>query len=114
MRQFTLHTTHLPPSLPPSFPPPLPPQIRLHDVGGIWIFLAACIGLGALWNVALWALGGSSNSTAGGRPSADGVSSDLLAGEDGCSQAFGRPVTLEASVRLARDRLIKVRAEPGL
>ena len=25
-------------------------------MGGIWIFLAACIGLGALWNAALWVL----------------------------------------------------------
>ena len=32
-------------------------QIRLSDVGGVWIFLAASIGLGALWNLLLWLLG---------------------------------------------------------
>ena len=101
--------TSLPLLLPPFLPLSLPPlQIRLHDVGGVWIFLAACIGLGALWNAAIWALGGSSG-TAGGHPSTYSMSSELLAGEES-SQSFGQPVTLEVSVRLAQARLIKVRA----
>ena len=28
-------------------------QILLHDIGGVWIFVAACMGAGLLWNLSV-------------------------------------------------------------
>ena len=45
-----------------SFPPtnphtshtfPVCVQILLHDIGGVWIFVAACMGAGLLWNLSV-------------------------------------------------------------
>ncbi len=72
-------------------------QIRLHDVGGVWIFLAACIGLGAAWNLAIWLL--ARKGAPGGR---------------GSGATFGPPATLAESVEAAQARLDMVGAEAGL
>ncbi len=95
-------------------------QIHLHDIGGVWIFLAACIGLGAVWNAALLAapaggreaLGGRSGpeaaaAAAAGRP--EGLGALASASGEG-SAMMGATATNDESVRLAWARMIQVRA----
>ena len=42
-------------SFPPTHPHTFPVcvQILLHDIGGVWIFVAACMGAGLLWNLSV-------------------------------------------------------------
>ena len=32
----------------------LTPQITLNNSGGLWVFLASCLGLGMLWELCAW------------------------------------------------------------
>lgn len=37
-----------------TYPVCLYAQIQLHDVGGLWVFVAACVGVGVLWHLLTW------------------------------------------------------------